>query len=372
MNRVIIKNIPIRYYSYFQWFLLALYEQENENNISLKFNLPFYQYIYYFVFNDFFKRVVLFIDTKIRILSFENLLEGSFEINNKIVEFCYDRSDTPFTFQDDKLKKLHIYFKAQCPKIIDKNGFSLSSDAKIEYSDVVLKNTEKIYPSMIGPRTLGLSISYKHLKQKYNQMLSSRKIIKEKEIMCYFGDAVGPKPELFNNLNIDEESNLLAYFGNKVNHPNEKRYKIYKIIKQKFSNYDARVINKGIFGNEDDKDEPIPYSIFNEHVSKFQYNMNVSGYRLSIPNRFIESFIVGTAMITDKLSVKWYQNFDNEVYEISELGYLPDFLIDWKKIEHELVNFPKVDAIDVIDAYEKKWSPKSFGSYILNVLTNNI
>jgi hypothetical protein len=372
MNRVIIKNIPIRYYSYFQWFILALYEQEKENNTSVKFNLPFYQYLYYFVFNDFLKRIVLFADTKIRLLSFENLLEGSFEINNKIIDFCYDRSDTPFTFDDYKLDKLDVYFKAQCPIKIDKEGFALSEGAVIEYSEIVLKNSNKIFSSMIGPRTLGLSISYKNLKRKYIQMLSSRKISKEKEIMCYFGDAQGPKPEKFKTLNIDEESNLLEYFGDKVSHPNEKRFKIYKIIKQKFSSFDARVINKGIFSNNEEIDKPIPYTNFDEHVSKFQYNVNVSGYRMSIPNRFIESFIVGTAIVTDKLAVKWYEKFDKEVHEISELGYLPDYLIDWQKIEDELISLPKINPVEVIESYEMKWSPQSFGKYILNVLTENV
>ncbi len=67
----------------------------------------------------------------------------------------------------------------------------------------------------------------------------------------------------------------------------------------------------------------IPLDKFGLHVGKFQYNLNISGYRLSMTNRFIESFMDGTAVLTDKLYVKWYKPFTSEVIKTVEMGYLP-------------------------------------------------
>lgn len=51
-------------------------------------------------------------------------------------------------------------------------------------------------------------------------------------------------------------------------------------------------------------------------------NLNISGYRMSVPNCFIESFMVGTAIMTDELFVKWYKPFDKEVFETIGMSYL--------------------------------------------------
>lgn len=53
------------------------------------------------------------------------------------------------------------------------------------------------------------------------------------------------------------------------------------------------------------KNLQIPLRDFCAHIAKFEYNVNVSGYRMSIPSRFIESMMVGTAIITDRLKVNW-------------------------------------------------------------------
>lgn len=112
----------------------------------------------------------------------------------------------------------------------------------------------------------------------------------------------------------------------------------------------------------------IPLNQFCKHISRFQYNLNVSGYRNSIPNRFIESFAVGTAILTDKLHVKWYLPFGKEVIELSEMGYLPISEVNWNKAKQDIDNLPPVNDQEVLNAYNSKWAPNVFAKYIIDTM----
>ena len=147
--------------------------------------------------------------------------------------------------------------------------------------------------------------------------------------MCYFGNAKGPVARKVSQkeFDVDEEAQILGFFGEAIQHPNEKRAKSADIISEIHPKelYDARIINRGNSDNggmNKDKNLIVPIENFCDHIAQFQYNLNISGYRKSIPNRFIESFISGTGIVTDKLSVKWYKPFDKEVFETVEMGYL--------------------------------------------------
>ena len=96
--------------------------------------------------------------------------------------------------------------------------------------------------------------------------------------------------------------------------------------------------------------------------------MNVSGYVMSMPSRFIESFLVGTAVLTDKLSVKWYKPFDVEVVETVPMGYLPMERVDWQQFQQDLQHLPQVSAEQVVQAYETKWAPDVVARYIIDTV----
>ena len=89
---------------------------------------------------------------------------------------------------------------------------------------------------------------------------------------------------------------------------------------------------------------------------------------MSIPNRFMESFIVGTAIITDKLAVKWYLPFEQEVVETVEMGYLPLNQVDWNKAKEDLVNLPNISKENVLKQYEKKWAPMPVARYLVSTI----
>lgn len=108
---------------------------------------------------------------------------------------------------------------------------------------------------------------------------------------------------------------------------------------------------------------------FESFVSKFEYNVNVSGYSLSIPSRFIDSFMVGTAVITDKLHCRWYKDFDSsEVLETVEMGYLPLNRVDWEKFTDSLRSLPQADAVRITNLYKEKWAPNVVAQYIIDTV----
>lgn len=374
-------------WSYFYWFLYGFYELEKQGKIKLKFSLNFENWL---SSNRFTKKI----GTTLKLLH-----EDSYNLNGYVLYpdntkkyFCIDSADSPFLFKDEDLKTVNCYFKMQCPKNLEQNYFALTDEIHIPWLDHKHKNEVykyevagqegeraicesfkencyKIRPLMIGPRRLGNGISYNALKKGYENYISARQIQKEKKLMCYFGNSMGPKPE--ENIKFpdyDHESNIMGYYKDKISHPNEKRAIIADILNELGEDYDGRIIRNGYFGSGQKKNENLYVSLedFCSFVAKFQYNFNVSGYRLSIPNRFIESFMVGTGIITDKLSVKWYLPFDDvEVKETVSMGYKKIDDIDWSLVKKDILNLQDGKAKEIISCFEKKWAPIKVAQYIL-------
>ena len=378
MKKIVIASVPVQYHSYFQWLILGLYELQHNKEITFQFRLPFYQYVYFFMLNDYWRREGYRFLSRYRMLKNESYAMTGFSIDAKgnKKRFVFDIADSPFAFDAGYLQSSDIYFKAQCPKNIDAKGFRLSDKVYIPYAVTVLTNQHKIKPAMLGPRRLAWSIKYLALKDAYNQYLSHQTAQKKGRLMCYFGGASGPavKAVVSSNGNFDGEDIIMSRFANELQHPNEKRYKLFKLIRKMGINCDARVIDKA--GVVDDamyvtKDAPVPLKDFTQHVAMFQYNANVAGFRLSIPNRFIESFMVGTAIVTDQLSVQWYRSFKEEVMELPEMGYLPDELVDWNLIEEKLHALKEINAQKVIDQYNKNWAPQALARYVVAELSGS-
>ena len=386
--KVVITDMP--YYIYFQWFLLGFYELEKKDIIKLKFKVPpFVKMLTIFSNKQICKVLNKFVDN----FGQDYNLKGYVEHNKQKKYFTIDCTDSPYIFNSELLNEVDFYFKMQCPKEFLKEGFKLNSEITIPWSDQkhvdeniknlqdfgerkecnnIFKNIEKIKPLMIGPRKLSNSLSYKALLKGYNDVLEGRDERKSKKVMCYFGDAKGP--ELIDNkdiLDCNNESSIMSFFKGKINHPNEKRGKIAKIIAKLGKEYDARIINQGNsdLGIKTISSDEIPLKDFGKHVGQFEYNFNVSGYRLSIPNRFIDSFAVGTAIITDKLSVKWYLPFDkDEVIETVPMGYELDDKVNYDLIEKQIMNLRKSNSKKIIKNFEKKWKPEIVTKYILDTI----
>ena len=378
--KVYITAVPYNFRSYYLWLLYGLYELNEQGKIILSFQkMKLEDRLIHKSqrCREKSKRIRrLFNLQEEPIYSYTSYnLQGFIIYNDKKIKFCYDIADSPFLFDIKLLHSVDHYFKAQCPKEISSDGFPLTSSIRIPYHPDVLTYKSKIHASMIGPRCLCYCsiFDYDRMKAAYKMMINDKMPIKDGILMCYFGNACGPIPiPTHNTPDYNSESEIMGYFKEKISHPNEKRAILAHIISEKGKDYDARIINPGNSDTLDNSlertDLIIPLNQFCKHISRFQYNLNVSGYRNSIPNRFIESFAVGTAILTDKLHVKWYLPFGKEVIELSEMGYLPISEINWNKVKQDIDNLPPVNDQEVLKAYNSKWAPTTFAEYIVDTV----
>lgn len=233
---------------------------------------------------------------------------------------------------------------------------------------IVYKN--KIKPLLLAVRSMGRGSSFKALDAAYKNLLAARNVPQSGKAMCYFGNAKGPEPSgCKKNPDFDWEADILSVYGERMNHPNEKRAKIATILEALGEGYDARIIERGFSdkGNKIQSSLVIPFEDFSKHVAKFQYNINISGYRMSIPGRFMDSFVCGTAIATDNLSVKWYRPFGDEVVEMGAMGYLPDAEVDYDAIKERIKSLPPIRKQAIIDKYEEYWAPEKCAEYIVEM-----
>lgn len=377
-------------WSYYEWFLLGFYKLQEQGEISLKFKTPLISRLLTYPNIKFGYRVLNHFQRKLEKDTYNMTGYIIFEDGIK-KRFTIDSSDAPYMFNVNLLKETDAYFKIQYPCEIDRKAFHLTPDIEIPWVDSehvdgagkvltsrgerkIITNLDqykhKIYPLMLGPRKLSAGLSKYALVKGYNNYISDRKVDKSKKMMCYFGNALGPKPEKVDKPDYLWEGDVLGYFKDKISHPNEKRAVVADYIAE-LDNSDARVISRAYAdsGLDQNKDLIIPLSEFCAHVANFQYNFNVSGYCKSIPNRFIESFMVGTAIMTDKLCVKWYLPFDQyEVVETVEMGYLPMKEVDWETFTYDLKSLPETDSSSIIERFNKKWAPEVVAKYILDTI----
>lgn len=377
-------------WSYYEWFLLGFYKLQDHGEISLKFKTPFFSRLLTYPNIKFGYRVLNRLQRTLEKDTYNMTGYVKFEDGIK-KSFTVDSSDAPYMFNENLLKEADAYFKIQYPCEMDREAFRLASDIEIPWVDSkhtdstgkvltsrgerkVIKNLtqykQKIYPLMLGPRKLSVGLSKQALMKGYNKYISDKKTNKTQKMMCYFGNALGPKPENVDKPDYLWEGDVLGYFKDRISHPNEKRAIVADYIAG-LDNSDARVISRTYADSGLDKNEDliIPLSEFCAHVAKFQYNFNVSGYCKSIPNRFIESFMVGTAIMTDKLCVKWYLPFDPcEVVETVEMGYLPMKDVDWGTFTSDLKSLPETDPDSIIESFNNKWAPEVVAKYMLDTI----
>lgn len=377
-------------WSYYEWFLLGFYKLQEHSEIKLKFKTPLFSRLLTYPNIKFGYRILNYLQRKSEIDTYNMTGYVKFKDGTK-KRFTIDSSDAPYMFNEKLLKETDVYFKIQYPCEIDLETFHLTPDIEIPWIDSehldgtgkaltsrgerkTIKNLaqyrHKIYPLMLGPRSLSNGLSKQALTKGYNNYLTDRRINKTKKIMCYFGNALGPKPEKIDRPDYLWEGDILGFFKEGISHPNEKRAVVADYIAE-LDNSDARVISRANADSGLGKNENliIPLPNFCAHVARFQYNFNVSGYCKSIPNRFIESFMVGTAIITDKLCVKWYLPFDPcEVIETIEMGYLPMQDVDWETFISDLKSLPETDPVSIIENFEKKWAPEVVAKYMLDMI----
>lgn len=395
--KVVVTDISNRI-DYYQWFLYGFMLMEREGRIDFKCRMSMLQrmsmssiFLPFSRGGDKLRRVVMNKQGKYDPKN-KSLLRGYVETDGKRKSFCIDSADAPFLFSGKDLKERDVYFKIQCPKDIDKEGFYMGNICipwvDYEYVEGVNKHSlkgerkkcpevtlykDKVKPLLLAVRSMGRSNSFKALDAAYKNLLAARDVPRTAKAMCYFGNAKGPKLSgCKEKPDFDWEADILSVYADQMNHPNEKRGKIADILETLGEGYDARIIERE-YSDETVKRQSslvIPFKDFSKHVAKFEYNINVSGYRMSIPGRFMDSFLCGTAIATDNLSVKWYCPFEEEVVELGAMGYLPDNEVDYETIREKIIKLPSVHKQSVIDKYEACWAPEKCAEYIVETVNS--
>lgn len=392
---VIVTDVSNRI-DYYQWFLYGFMLMEEKGKIILKYRTSMTQRM--LVSNLLWPLAKLVYKLRSIVMNRlgkydpknKSLLRGYVKIGDKRKSFCIDSADAPFLFSGKDLRTKDIYFKIQCPEEFSEKGFylgnvcipwtdydyvergnkySLRGERKKCLEVILYKN--KIKPLLVAVRSMGRNSSFKALDAAYKNLLAARNVSQSKKAMCYFGNAKGPKPSgCKKNPDFDWEADILSFYGEKMNHPNEKRAKIAAILEALGEDYDSRIIEYDFSDKREKKQASlaIPFEDFSKHVAKFQYNINVSGYRMSIPGRFMDSFVCGTAIATDNLSVRWYRPFGEEVVEIGAMGYLPDDEVDYDAIKEKIKTLPPIRKQAVIDKYEEYWAPQKCAEYIVETV----
>lgn len=380
-------------WNYFEWFLLGFYQLQGA---QVKYKLPPFSKALTCIPNEFLCRVIDVARRKLYIEKDSYNMDGYILFPDGVKKsFTIDSADSPFLYDEQKLKSVDVYFKIQCPQDLNAPGFWLTDEVLVPWSDhahvdAALKNltdrgprkvlenfgeyTAKIRPLIVGPRRLSWSLNAKALEKAYQNYSNGRRTDKLGRVMCYFGNAKGPRPAAEGEkVDWDSESSIMGCLQGKGSHPNEKRAIAADYIQKMDSrdNCDARVLSEAgsNSGAKKDRNKVIPLPEFCAHVAKFQYNFNISGYRVSMPCRFIESFMVGTAIITDQLALKWYKPFEaHEVIETVPMGYLPMDKVDWQQVERDLQELPKSDPEKILQSFNEKWRPDVVAQYIVDTV----
>lgn len=376
-NLPLIEITALPKHSYFEWFLLGFYELEKQGKIRFRIRV------------DWTRTVAKYTSTRLingpikRIFrqSDRYNCEGWLYYQGKKIKFCIDCSDAPTSFDYTLLKEVVCYFKMQCPKTLTEDGFEIGPGMKAPWIDVphetdfcrhlveitdVAMLQQKVRPLMVGPRMLSWGISYRALHRSYQNYAQNIANVASQKMMCYFGNALGTTPFKIDDISYCDFTEL-SHFAPNFTTPNEKRKIAFDLMREMGEDYDARLISDGKPGDPPTHPEMfIPRDEFCKHISKFEYNLNISGKLMSIPNRFIESFMVGTAIVTDKLALKWYKPFGCEVVETVPMGYLPMDEVDWEQFKKDIANLPPVNKKDILHEFDTKWRPDVVAQYMID------
>lgn len=304
---------------------------------------------------------------------------GRMEQGGKIMNFAVDIADAPFVFSLALLETVDVYFKYQCPIQFETEGFAINCAVRIPYHPDVFTFQSKIRPGMLG-NPLGRSLSLKRNLRVLREWEAATRSPKDIRIYASFGldtppDARTPRTPLPAPYNYQSEPSLQARWGHKIHHPNIKRARIVEMLREmNHEGIDARMWrakNPKLQGKYDTPEQ------YRQNLGRAMINMNLSGFRRSLPFRFMDTFLTGGLLATDNLAIRWYQPFDAcEVFEMGELGYEPEENVNWEQVKQTLValyektlNFQE-NAKAVRAAYEKKWAPQVFANYFVKECQN--
>jgi hypothetical protein len=299
---------------------------------------------------------------------------GKFEIGGKISNFAMDIADSPFVFCTALLETVDVYFKLQCPKTFEPEGFPINRNIRAPYHPDVFTFQSKIRPGMLG-RPLSHTPNLRRNLTILKSWEDSPAAKKDIRIFASFGTIDHPPARTRSTplpapYNYFSETTLLARYSGAIHHPNQKRARIVQMLRAMGKpDIDARLWrtnDASLYGR------PLTEQEYHTYLGRSAWNMNISGLRRSIPYRLCDTILTGGTMITDTLAIRWYQPFEPcEVAEIGDLGYELESDINWASVSESLEKIyasgpqSAETARAIRDCYERKWSPAAFARYFI-------
>jgi hypothetical protein len=373
---VTISTMPIRNRGYFEWLYTGLQLLEQQGKIELRHEgsgLDLFLRRHPRLWGKFDQS---FPQASMMLFPVDHFaMAGRVEMGGRSMRFAYDVTDSPFTYALAHLERSDLYFKTQCPVSFEAEGYPLSSTVRVPYHPEVLLLQERIRPAM----STGAITSTLDLKRNLKVLETNRSIPAEKKrlrIFASFGGDRGPPSWKENDSfpaphNYHNERTIVTRYGEAIQHPNEKRAELVRILRR----WGVPDVDGRIWSSKDPEiqGDALEWNVYLKTVAASVFNINVSGFRRSLPFRFLDSFQVGCGIATDTIGTRWYQPFDSdlEVVEIGDLGYEAKDSIDWTVVENRLRKI--YDAIDldrnrsdeIRQLFATKWHPRCLATYFV-------
>jgi len=381
--KVIIKSMPIRNRGYFEWLYTGLQILEQEDKIETIHEGSSWDCFLRKHPRVYGKLNQYFPDLSQLIFPVDHFsMFGVVELAGKQARFAYDVTDSPFTYALAQLELCDVYFKTQCPVLFESEGYPLSNTIRIPYHPSVLTHQNRIRPAMsTGPitSTFDLKRNLKLLEHCRSIPASAKRL----KIFASFGGDKGPPPWEFADSapaphNYHNERSIVTLYGEKIQHPNEKRAEVVRILRK----WGKADVDGRIWSSKDPEvqGDALPWNHYLATVAESVFNINVSGFRRSLPFRFLDSFQVGCGIATDTIGTRWYRPFDKEieVVEFGDLGYESKSNTHWEKIAENLETlYNSIELKDnrsdaIREMFATKWHPKRLAEYFIEECVNSL
>ncbi len=299
------------------------------------------------------------------------LITGTLTRGGETVRFVFDAGDSPYAVQPELLAEYDVYFKCQCPAEFAPEGFPLSSGAMVPWHPDVLHYQHKIRPAMLG-RPLSRRLHLRDNVRALAEWQERGRTTRDLTFFAYFGtDKVSPPT--------GPEGALQARFGSQIGHPNPKRGVLVEGLRSRHgAASDARILQTDVAARRGGK---LSDAAFSAQAARSWHNINISGYRRSLPFRFCDSFLLGACVPTDALAVRWYQPLQEgtEYIDLGPMGYETEDAVDWSRVwaalddlAHEPEHRRAERAAAIRRRFEQLWHPRALARYLVDTLSEQL
>lgn len=299
------------------------------------------------------------------------IITGTLQQGGKTARFVFDASDSPYFFLTDELADCDVYFKCQCPAEWSPAGFRLAKDAIVPWHPDVLHYQHKIRPAMLGrplSRRLQLRENLRVLADWQARGAGKKDVV----FFAYFGTDKVPGTRGL-------EGVLQSRFAGRIGHPNPKRGVLVEGLRSRYASAaDARIIQTD---HAERRGAKLADASFSTLAARSWHNLNLSGFRRSLPFRFCDSFLLRACVPTDELAVQWYRPLEagTEYVDLGAMGYEPEQDVDWDRVWAQLDALQSESdgrreerARHIASRFEQLWHPRAFARYLVDELTNKL